>query len=74
MSQPENNKSSRWTKAVHAKTIFYTEGNPIALLVTNRAGRRKASTQPFASAEAALAWCRGNAAILVYCPVALERN
>ena len=57
-----------------SKIMFYSEGNPAAMLVTNRAGRRKSSTMTFATAEAALAWCRHSGAMMVYCPVALDRN
>ena len=56
------------------KTMFYTEGNPAAALVVNRAGRRSVKTMTFLQAEGALAWCRQNATVLVYCPVNLEGN
>ena len=57
-----------------SKILFCNEGNPTTMLVTNRAGRRKATPMTFPQAEAALAWCRHNGAMLVYCPVALDRN
>lgn len=60
--------------AGQTKTMFYNEGSPTAVLVMNRAGRRKATSMNFPQAEAALAWCRANGAMLIYCPVALERN
>lgn len=60
--------------AGQTKTMFYNEGNPAAMLVINRAGRRSVKTMSFPKAEGALAWCRHNGATLVYCPVALDRN
>jgi len=57
-----------------SKIMFYSEGNPAAMLVTNRAGRRKSSTMTFATAEAALAWCRKHLAVMVYLPMNLARN
>lgn len=56
------------------KTMFYTEGNPAAMLVTNRSGRQTVKVMKFATAEAVLAWCRSNGSMMVYCPVSLERN
>jgi len=60
--------------AGQSKILFCNEGNPIAMLLTNRAGRRQTAQRRFASAEAALSWCRRSSAVLVYFPVALERN
>ena len=54
--------------------MFCSEGNPTTLLVTNTAGRRRKTEKQFATAEIALAWCRANLVMLVYLPVALERN
>lgn len=54
--------------------MFYSEGNPAAMLVTNRAGRRKCTAMDFPTAEAALGWCRKHLAVLVYMPVNLARN
>ena len=73
MSSP-NAENSLPDFSGQTKILFFNEGNPVALLVTNRAGRRKATARPFATAEAALGWCRANSAVLVYAPVALERN
>lgn len=56
------------------KTMFYNDGNPAALVVTNRRGRRIESTMVFPKAEAALDWCRQNESVLVYFPVRLEGN
>ena len=55
--------------AGQSKTMFYNEGNPVAILVTSRSGRMKQSTLDFPTAEAALAWCRQNGAALYYMPV-----
>ena len=57
-----------------SKIMFFNEGNPAAILLVNRAGTRSTSSIPFSGADAALAWCRQNGAILVHMPVALERN
>ena len=46
--------------AGQTKTMFYNEGNPVAILVTTRAGRVRQTSLDFATAEAALAWCRSN--------------
>lgn len=54
--------------------MFYKEGNTTALLVTNRLGRRSAKAMPFPKAETALAWCRSNGSMLVYTPLARNRN
>ena len=56
------------------KTMFYNEGNPAALLVTNKAGRRVQNTMPFPKAEAALDWCRQHSCVFVYLPVDLAKN
>jgi hypothetical protein len=54
--------------------MFYIEGNPAAILVTNRAGRRHQTVMQFARAEAALDWCRHHSCTLVYSPVDLVKN
>lgn len=54
-----------------SKILFVTEGNPIALLLTHLAGRRRSSPMKFPRAEAALAWCRRKGVMMLYCP---ERN
>ena len=51
------------------KTMYYNEGNPVALLVVNKAGRRTETHKTFPRAEGAMAWCRDNATILIYMPV-----
>jgi hypothetical protein len=60
--------------AGQSKTMFYTEGNPAAVLVTDTAGRMKKANMEFATAEAALGWCRQNGANLFYMPVNLQAN
>ena len=57
-----------------SKTIYYVEGNPVALLITNKLGRMAESKMRFATAELALAWCRKNLATLVYLSVNLQSN
>jgi hypothetical protein len=57
-----------------SQIVFCTEGNPVAMVVTNRAGRRRISSRNFPQAEAALAWCRHNGATMVYSPIVPDRN
>lgn len=47
------------------KIMIVTEGNPTALLLINRYGKRNVGGMKMPSVEAALAWCRKNAAMLV---------
>ena len=47
------------------KIMFVEESNPVAVLLTNRAGRRKKTKFKFASAEAALTWCRTHGVMMV---------
>ena len=54
--------------------LLLTEGNPVALLVTNRFGKRRTSSKTFPQAVDALAWCRASGAMMVYCPVTPDRN
>ena len=54
--------------------MFFNEGNPVAMLVTVKAGRRKVGKMKMATAEAALAWCRANLAMLVYMPINLQHG
>ncbi len=56
------------------KILFCNEGNPVAMLLTNKAGRRRQTFKQFPQAEAALAWCRSSGVMMIYCPVALDRN
>jgi hypothetical protein len=71
MSQPQSGSDPA---QFAGKTMFYTEGNPAAMLVTNTAGRYSKRAMTFPTAEAALGWCRSNAATLVYFSVDLQRN
>jgi hypothetical protein len=48
------------------KMLFCSQGNPLALLITNTGGQRRVGSKKFATAEDALAWCRKNATTLVY--------
>ena len=52
--------------AGQSKILFCNEGNPVAMLVSNKAGRRRLRAMNFPQAEAALAWCRSHEAVLVY--------
>ena len=52
-----------------SKIMFINEGNPAAMLVESKAGRRTTSGMSFPTAEAALGWCRQNLTTLVYFPV-----
>lgn len=65
MSKPHK-KINAGRVPVQTKTMFYTEGNPAALLVTNLAGRRSKKTMAFPTAELALAWCRSHGSNLFY--------
>ena len=51
-------------------TMFYTEGNPSAVLVTNQGDRLTRRHSRFKSAQAALAWCIVQRAKFVYLPTA----
>jgi hypothetical protein len=56
-----------------SKILFLNEGNPVALLLTNRSGKRRTAKMTFAEAVAAFNWCRASGAMMVYCP-ALPRD
>ena len=73
MSKP-NPKNHLPDFAGQSKIMFVNEGNPLAMLVTNKAGRRNIGHLQMATAEAALAWCRKNMTMLVYLPIRLEAN
>jgi len=68
MSQPQ------WKGAIppdpfkHQLTVFYTEGQAAGILVINRRGRRRLQALSLPTAEAALDYCRANAAALLYLP------
>ena len=57
-----------------SKIICYTEGNPSALLITNKMNRRTTKAMQFATAELALAWCRANLAMMIYLSADPARN
>ena len=52
----------------HKLTMFYTEGNQQAMLVTRTPRGRSVRTARHATAEAALQWCRSHRAMFVYTP------
>ena len=56
------------------KILFLNEGNPTSMLLTSKKNVRRAKSMTFADPGAALAWCRAGGVMMVYCPVALERN
>ena len=56
------------------KILFVNEGNPLALFHENRGGKRRQSCLKFSTVEAALAWCRQTATVLVYCPANVSLN
>lgn len=68
MPKPRKNKITG-ALLVQTKTMFYTEGNPVAVLHTSKAGRDSQSVMEFPSGEAALAWCRQHGANLFYMAV-----
>jgi hypothetical protein len=71
MSQPQKPALDIFQQS---KVLFVIEGKPSALLVVNRNGKRKSRAEYFKTAELALAWCRRNAATMVYLPVDLSLN
>lgn len=73
MSKPHE-KLNAGNMPVQTKTMFYTEGNPAALLVTTLAGRRRKESMTFPTAEAALAWCREHGSNLFYTAVNLAHG
>lgn len=56
------------------KILFCHEGISTAMLLTNTAGRRETSARKFTTAEAALAWCRQTATMMIYCPANAAAN
>jgi hypothetical protein len=50
------------------KILFLQDGNSSAVLVINKAGRRRRRTLQFDCSEVALAWCRRHRAVLVFTP------
>ena len=77
MSKPHARaQKSNTTPALpgQSKIMFYTEGNPAALLVITKAGKPSESTMDFPKAEAALEWCRQHGANLYYMSVNLSHQ
>ena len=72
MSTPQ--KGTAPDQVQPSKTLFYNEGRTTAVLVENKGGQHSAVDMAFSTAELALGWCRASGAMLVYCPIALERN
>jgi hypothetical protein len=66
MSQPQINPDLFG----QSQTMFYTEGQTIAVLVTRKGEKFEQSHPRFASAGRALAWCRINRAGFIYMPSA----
>lgn len=56
------------------KILFFNEGQPTAILVTNDDGARSAEPKTFTTAARALAWCRRHAIMMIYLPVNLAGN
>jgi hypothetical protein len=68
MSQPRKKRAMPQDIFNCRKTVFYTEGQAAGILVTLRGRRRQAQPISMPTAEAALAYCRANAAALLYLP------
>jgi hypothetical protein len=72
VNAPQNNKSNPGMPG-QIKTMFITEGNPDALVVTESINGFSDERYWFPYPEAALAWCRANRCNFVYHP-ALPNN
>ncbi|MCW5559728.1 MAG: hypothetical protein KIT22_18075, partial [Verrucomicrobiae bacterium] len=68
MSRPRRTGAIPTDPFKHRLTLLYTEGQAVGILIENRRGRRQAQAISMATAEAALAYCRANAAALLYLP------
>ncbi len=73
MPKPRRNRKPG-QPPVQTKTMFYTEGNPVASLVINRLGRHTEERLSFPTGEAALGWCREHGTNLFYMPVSIAAN
>lgn len=73
MSRPRNKKTGPELPG-QTKTMFITEGNPMAVLVTDAPGGLRKEDRRFDSPEAALAWCRQNRANFYYTPGGVTGN
>ncbi len=56
------------------QTLFYTEGNPAAMLVTDRAGQMSKKEMTLATSEAALAWCKQRRVNFYWMPADVRGN
>jgi hypothetical protein len=50
------------------RVLFFTDGNPRAVLVENNSGHHSTKTMRFPKVDAALDWCRKQKAVLVVLP------
>ncbi|HEV2329203.1 MAG TPA: hypothetical protein VGY56_10485 [Verrucomicrobiae bacterium] len=66
MSKPALTKINPGHVPVQIKTMFYTEGNPMGLLVENKAGKRTEKVMGFDNAHIALTWCQQHGSNLFY--------
>lgn len=57
-----------------SQIMFYSEGNPIALVVTNVGERSSERVVRVRSALIGLTWCQARRAAFVYVPASLEGN
>jgi hypothetical protein len=53
-----------------SQTLFAESPGRVAILVTNKKGKRSQAAMKFHDGHAALDWCEKNKAILVYLPAA----
>ena len=72
-TQPPNSRLPS-AGAVTIKTMFYTEGNPAALIVKTIGGKRTKELMAFDTAELALAWCRKHGSNLYYTAITLANQ
>lgn len=73
MGKPPANQN-RPGRPGQTKTMFFTEGNPAAALVTDAPSGMRQQKMRFETPEAALAWCRKNRANFYYMPVNVAGN
>lgn len=55
-------------------TMFYTESNPVAVLVTTTGGDRKLKNVRHTDPQEALAWCREHQAAFIYTPIGFDAD
>lgn len=56
----------------NSQTMFYTEGQTIAVLVTRKGEKMEHSHPRFLTAHLALTWCQTNRAGFIYVPAELN--